>query len=90
MWAASGVPQGSERALGRPHSVSDLMSLTFSPLTLPAVGPAVQAALCADLHRTLADHLGLGFPRFCPALRRATYPAYRPLPGWGCAEKTMA
>lgn len=32
-WAASGVPQGSEWALGRPHSVSDLLSLTFSPRT---------------------------------------------------------
>lgn len=33
MWAASGVPQGSEWALGRPHSVRDLVSLTFSPRT---------------------------------------------------------
>lgn len=51
------------------------MSFFFSLLALPAVGPAVQAAFRADLHRALADHLGLGFPRLCPALCRATHPA---------------
>lgn len=51
------------------------MSFFFSLLALPAVGLAVQAAFRADLHRALADHLGLGFPRLCPALCRATHPA---------------
>lgn len=65
--------------------------LSPSPLSTPAaVGPAVQVAFRADLHRALADHLGLSFPRFCPAVCRATYPACRLQPGWECAGRAVA
>lgn len=38
------------------------------------VGPAVQAALRVDLHRPLADHLGLCLPCLRSAIRCSPYP----------------
>lgn len=40
-----------------------------------AVGAGLQAALRVHLHRSVADHLGVGLPRLCSALRRASYPS---------------
>ena len=73
-----------------PFSVSSLCISHLLPSTPAAVGPAVQVAFRADLHRALADHLGLSFPRFCPAVCRATYPACCLQPGWECAGRAVA
>lgn len=59
------------------NTAGDVFSGWDSDLTFEFsdVGPAVQAALCVDLHRPLADHLGLSLPRLRSTLCRAPYPS---------------
>lgn len=53
--------------------VSDLTYL-YLFMGLSDVGPAVQTPLCVDLHRPLADHLGISLPRLRSTLCSAAYP----------------
>lgn len=46
----------------------------FLPTFLLALGAFLQAEICVYLHSSLANHLGICFPCFCPALCCATYP----------------
>lgn len=53
--------------------LSELNVIFFSKIS--DVGPALQAALRVDLHRPLADHMGISLPRLRSALRCASYPS---------------